>query len=71
MIRLMNSAEIHFLTKLLQSAMALLIVLDPLGLLPLVVAITRQMSDTERRLVIRRSILTGFALLLIFTFAGS
>ncbi|MBI2844021.1 MAG: MarC family protein [Armatimonadetes bacterium] len=67
----MNESTFNFLTLLLQSTAALLIVLDPLGLLPLVVAVTRQMNIGQRRRVIRHSVLTGFILLLLFTFAGT
>ena len=61
----------HFFLSLLQATAALLIVLDPLGLVPLAVAVTRKFNDAERRRLIRRAVLTGFALLLVFTFTGT
>jgi multiple antibiotic resistance protein len=68
---LMDVETFRLVIRVLQSTMALLIVLDPLGLMPLVITITSRMSDSERRNVVRRSVLTGFVLLMIFTFAGS
>lgn len=67
----MSVQFVHFAVQMLQSTMALLIVLDPLGLMPLVLAVTQRMTDAERRAVIRRSVLTGFALMLVFTFGGT
>lgn len=60
-----------FFKVFLQSTLALLIVLDPFGLLPLVIGMTRQMDDKRRKSMLSRAILVGFLLLLIFTFAGN
>lgn len=67
----MSEETITFLITLLQSTAALLIVLDPLGLLPIVVVLTRRMSSDGRRRVVAQAAVTGFALLLAFTFAGT
>lgn len=60
-----------FFKLLLQSILALLIVLDPFGLLPLVIGMTRQMDDKHRRRMLDRAVLVGFALMLVFTIGGS
>jgi multiple antibiotic resistance protein len=62
---------VRFLVALLQSTAALLIVLDPLGLVPVVVVLTRPLKEDERRRVLTRAVLTGLAMLLAFTFAGT
>jgi multiple antibiotic resistance protein len=67
----MDNTTIHFLLVLLQSTVTLLIILDPFGLLPLVVGMTRQMSDTGRRTMMTQAVLAGMALLLVFTFGGN
>lgn len=67
----MSEQTIHFIITLLQSTAALLIVLDPLGLLPIVVALTRQLSPAGRQSVVTQAVLTAFVLLMFFTLAGT
>jgi multiple antibiotic resistance protein len=66
-----SDQTIHFIITLLQSTAALLIVLDPLGLLPIVVALTRQLSPAGRQSVVTQAVLTAFVLLMFFTLAGT
>lgn len=67
----MSEPLLRFLVTFAQSTAALLIVLDPLGLLPIIVGVTRGMSAIERHRTISLAVLIGFALLLIFTFTGT
>ena len=56
---------------LLKATMALLIILDPVGLVPIFMALTHGATPEERRAIFSRAAIVGFALLLIFTFAGT
>lgn len=67
----MPEATIKTVLALVQSTMTLLIVLDPFGLLPLVVGVTHQMTTKRRQRMLTRAVLIAFALLLVFTFSGT
>lgn len=67
----MSDAAIHWLWMLTKSTIALLIILDPFGLLPVVIGISRQMTTKQRQRMLTRVVLIGFALLLAFTFTGT
>ena len=67
----MTEEIIRFILPMLQATAALLIVLDPLGLMPLVLALTRDLTDSDRNRVVNQAILTGFGLLLAFTLTGT
>ncbi|MEN6521040.1 MAG: MarC family protein [Armatimonadota bacterium] len=67
----MNHDIIKWVLILIQSTMALLIVLDPFGLLPLVVGVTHQMTTKQRQRMLTRAVLIAFAMLLVFTFSGT
>ena len=59
-----------FLHVLAQSTATLIIVLDPLGLLPIVVGITSRMSAGNRRVMLNKATLIAFGLLILFTLTG-
>ncbi|HUV04814.1 MAG TPA: MarC family protein [Armatimonadota bacterium] len=59
------------LTALLESATALFIVTDPLGLVPIFMALTHGATPDERRAIFARATFVGFLLILLFTFAGT
>jgi len=48
----------------------LFVIIDPIGLVPLFIAITANMDDKTRRLVAIRSTIFGFTVLLVFALAG-
>lgn len=56
--------------ELLRATIALLVVVDPAGLVPVVISLTKGMSHEERRGTFRVALLTGFVLLLVFAVAG-
>jgi multiple antibiotic resistance protein len=56
---------------LLRASVTLLIITDPIGLIPIFVALTQYQTDEERRTILRRATLVGYVLLIVFTFAGS
>ena len=59
------------LAALLKSATALFIVTDPLGLVPIFMALTQGATPNERRAIFSRATFAGFMLLLLFAFAGT
>jgi multiple antibiotic resistance protein len=61
----------EFLPKLLKASIALLIIIDPLGLIPIFMALTQDATREERRAIFSRAALVGFVLLMLFTFAGT
>ena len=59
-----------FLGGVLKATVALLIVVDPVGLLPFVVAGTRDLTPATRRRLLSQAVLVGLILLLAFTLLG-
>jgi multiple antibiotic resistance protein len=51
---------------LLRSAIALFVVIDPIGTIPLFVNITQKMQKIEHNMVLKSTIITAGALLMIF-----
>ena len=62
--------DYDFLHALLRSSMALFIILDPVGLLPVVIAVTVNQEPAERQRVLYLSALVAFALTLLLTFTA-
>jgi multiple antibiotic resistance protein len=60
-----------FVENLIRSTIALFVVIDPLGNVPLFIAITEKMEKNERRAVSKIAIITAAALLTVFAIAGS
>ena len=57
--------------ELLQAVVALFIIVDPLGNLPIFIGLTEGMSAKERKDTFVEAIYVGFFLLLLFTLAGT
>jgi len=55
---------------LLRSAVSLFIVMDPIGLVPLIVSLTSNLSREQIKKVVRSTIYTAASLLLAFALAG-
>lgn len=55
----------------IQAIVTFLLVIDPPGLIPLFLAITKSLNGKERVVLLNKSIVVGFALLIIFTIFGS
>lgn len=62
---------IKYSMEIIKATLLLLIVLDPVGLLPLVVGITCNMTNGQRRKMLTKATLIGLVLLLAFTLAGN
>jgi multiple antibiotic resistance protein len=61
----------EFLAGVARASIALFIIVDPLGLIPIFIALTYDRSPDERRAILSNSVLVGFALLVVFTFTGT
>jgi len=61
----------NFTNELLQSILALFIIIDPLGNLPIFMGLTEGLSTKARRNTYVEAILVAFFLLLLFTLAGT
>ena len=59
------------MNEFLRSFTALFLITDILGNLPFFISLTEGMSVKERRNVFNTALITGFALLLVFVFAGA
>ena len=60
-----------FYFELLQAIVALFIIIDPLGNLPIFIGLTEGMKKEERKNTFVEALLVGFFLLLLFTLAGT
>jgi len=54
----------------MKGTIALFLVVDPLGNIPIFVGLTRNMDETQRKNTFRSAIVTGLILLFLFAFAG-
>src|SRR5215203_3391658 len=60
-----------FQTDIITSIIALFIVIDPIGNIPLFIAFTKKLEKAEHKTVSKTAILTAAALLLLFGVAGT
>jgi len=60
-----------FLTDLIRSTIALFVVIDPIGSVPVFIALTHKMESAERSSVTKTAIITAAGLLLVFAVAGT
>ncbi len=60
-----------FFQQLLKSTIALLVVLDPLGIVPMYIAITEKMESARRREASKTIVITSAGLLIAFAIAGT
>lgn len=75
-ISLITSSSLHFMNNinvqdLLTSTIALFVVMDPIGVIPLYVSLTRNISNHERKIVSSNAVITTGILLLVFAIAGT
>ena len=59
-----------FISEFARAAIALFIIVDPLGNIPIFVGLTENISDTQRKKTYNTAVLVSFALLLVFAFTG-
>ena len=63
--------ELEVLTSLLKSSLALFIIVDPVGQIPLFLGLTKDMPSGERHRAFKMAVLVGSSLLFVFALAGS
>lgn len=56
--------------NLVQAVIALFIIVDPLGNIPIFISLTKNFDKNQRRQIFRSATLTGFFLLIIFALTG-
>ena len=59
-----------FITDLSRAAIALFIIVDPFGNIPIFVGLTEKIPDAQKKKVYDTAVLVGMALLLVFAFTG-
>ena len=59
-----------FVSELIKSTIALFVVIDPIGSVPLFIALTEKMGKEERKTVSKVAIITAAALLVVFAVAA-
>lgn len=57
--------------QVLRAAIALFIIIDPIGLIPVFMALTHDASPQERRSILSQAVYVAFILMLVFTFTGT
>jgi multiple antibiotic resistance protein len=63
-------ASLDFISELTRAFVALFIIVDPFGNIPIFVGLTENITDAQRKKTYNTAILVGFALLLVFSFTG-
>jgi len=61
---------LDLISELTRAVIALFIIVDPLGNIPIFVGLTDKMSDAQRKKTYNTAVLVGAALLLVFAFTG-
>ena len=61
----------NFVDNLIKSTIGLFVVIDPVGSVPLFIALTRMIEKHERKAVSKVAIITAAGLLIVFAIAGT
>jgi multiple antibiotic resistance protein len=61
---------VDFITEFVKASIALFIIVDPLGNIPIFVGLTEKLGETQRQHVFNVATLVGVVLLLVFAFTG-
>jgi multiple antibiotic resistance protein len=61
---------LDFVSALLQASIALFIIVDPFGNIPIFVGLTENISDKQRNKIFNTAVIVGVVLLLVFAFTG-
>jgi multiple antibiotic resistance protein len=65
-----GDAALDFITDVSKAAIALFIIVDPFGNIPIFMGLTEKMENSARKKVYNTAVLVGFILLLVFAFLG-
>ena len=66
----LEQCNLSFVTDLTRAVIALFIIVDPFGNIPIFIGLTEKIPDAQRKKVYNTATLVGMALLLIFAFTG-
>jgi multiple antibiotic resistance protein len=61
---------VDFITEFVKASIALFIIVDPLGNIPIFVGLTEKLGEPQRKRVFNVATLVGVVLLLVFAFTG-
>jgi multiple antibiotic resistance protein len=67
---LLEKANLDFISELTRAAIALFIIVDPFGNIPIFVGLTENITEAQRKKTYNTAVLVGAALLLVFAFTG-
>lgn len=70
MLQLFVASLVESIPNLVKAILALFIIVDPFGNIPIFIGLTKRLDKDERRRVFRSATLTGFFLLIIFALTG-
>jgi len=62
---------LDFISALIKAVIALFIIVDPIGDIPIFVGLTENMTDGSRQKVYNTAVIVGLILLLVFAFTGT
>jgi multiple antibiotic resistance protein len=66
----LGNVSLDFISELVKAVIALFIIVDPLGNIPIFMGLTEKMADTQKKKVYNTATLVGVILLLVFAFTG-
>ena len=66
----LGNVRLDFISELAKAIIALLIIVDPFGNIPIFMGLTEKMADTQKKKVYNTATLVGVILLLVFAFTG-
>jgi multiple antibiotic resistance protein len=67
---LLENASLDFISELTRAILALFIIVDPIGNIPIFVSLTEKITEAQRKKTFNTAILVAFVLLLVFSFTG-
>ena len=67
---LLENAGLDFISELTRATIALFIIVDPFGNIPIFVSLTENISDEQKRKTYNTAVLVAAVLLLVFAFTG-
>jgi multiple antibiotic resistance protein len=67
---LLENAGLDFISELTRAILALFIIVDPLGNIPIFVGLTENITEAQRRKTFNTAMIVAFVLLLVFSFTG-
>jgi len=66
----LEKAGLDFISELTRAIIALFIIVDPFGNIPIFVGLTENITDAQRKKTFNTAMLVAFVLLLVFAFTG-